>query len=574
MRPAFITSLSELMDGRAADFGVVSAPNSDAIVWRDFRDAVTNLTTVLVSHPGQYFGLYYEDIYDFAVALMGVLHAGKRPVLLPHIKPEFLAGLSGILDGLLVGEDPRSSQIPVVTLPRAAKASGPLPAMPDDAVIYLCTSGTTGAPTLIEKPLACLENEVAVQNETFGPYDLSAPVAGSVSHQHIYGLLFRLLCPMMRGQLIWRPMIRFPEEIAALPEASVLVSSPAFLKRAVTVPGFTRNASRLSACFSSGGPLAEDVARILLAEAGQAPNEIFGSTETGGIAWRNIQAMAPDNRWRLFKGIKARIDDDRLTLHSPFIPSDPPYVTSDLARLCEDGGLELLGRADRIAKVEEKRISLTALERSLAENDLVEEAAVLVLKDEGRTRLGAAVTPSTKGWAFIASSGRRALISFLSEKLAQGVEDIAIPRRWRFVKTLPRNTQGKVMASDLEALFTGQENLRPALQHVHAEGDTVTLTLPITSNVFYFKGHFPGTPILPGVAQLGWAAQFADEYFAVGKTYKRIEVLKFQQLIRPRTQVTLTLTHNKAKNNVAFAFDSVEGRHSSGRIVYEQQDGA
>ncbi|MGD8325692.1 MAG: hypothetical protein PVF65_02140 [Sphingomonadales bacterium] len=572
MKPVFIATLSDLMDSRAADYSVAITPGGDAILWRGFRDSVAALATVLASHPGQYFGLFYEDIYEFAVALMATLHAGKRPVLLPHLKPEFLTGLANKLDGLLTGDVQVSNSIPVIAVKQPGKTDEPLPSMPGDGVLYLCTSGSTGAPTLVEKPLICLEREVAVQNETFGHYGLAAPMAGSVSHQHIYGLLFRLLWPLMRGQLIWRPMIRFPEDIATLPADSMLISSPAFLKRAAPMPGFAKDATHLSAIFSSGGLLAEDIALIMLKNIGQAPNEIFGSTETGGIAWRQVQNEGPDNRWRLFKGIEARVEDDCLLLQSPFILSDVPYLTNERACLYEDGSLELLGRVDRIVKVEEKRISLTTLEQSLAESEMVEDAAVLVLKGEGRTRLGAVVVPTIRGWEFISAHGRRALITLLSEKLAQRVEDIAHPRRWRFVKALPYNSQGKLTKNDLQAFFTDEENLRPEPQDIEIKDNAVKLTLPIAADVFYFKGHFPGEPILPGVAQLRWAAYFADRYFSVGKAFNRVEALKFRQVLKPGAIVTLVLTHDSAKNNVAFSFESTEGHHSTGRLVYERQN--
>ena len=72
----------------------------------------------------------------------------------------------------------------------------------------------------------------------------------------------------------------------AVSTPAVLVASPAHLKRLPPALPWGLAAARLSGLFSSGGPLPDaalaDCRSLLL----QAPIEVYGSTETGGIAWR------------------------------------------------------------------------------------------------------------------------------------------------------------------------------------------------------------------------------------------------------------------------------------------------
>lgn len=567
MTTQFIAHLRDLMESRAPDYAVAVGPQTKTVVWAEFYEAVRRQTAALEAFSADRIGVYFEDVFDFAVAFMAVLHAGKTPILLPHLKPEFLTRLNRNLDALLTDQGQVDCPIPFAPIAADVTSVPDLPKMPADAVIYLCTSGSTGAPTLIEKPLQCLESEVGVQHKTFNWLNSNAPIAASVSHQHIYGLLFRVLLPLMKGQLIWRPMIRYPEDVALLPDDSLLISSPAFLKRAVTLPAFTSEAARLGACISSGGALPETVAQL-------RPIEIFGSTETGGIAWRHVSDSDTPEQWTFFKGVEAVVVDGCLALTSPFIPGEELYQTNDRVRLIGGDRMELLGRADRIVKIEEKRISLTAVEQVLLSHDLLSEVAVLMLPNDSRTGLGAIVVPNEKGWDFLSQNGRRALVSLLGEELRRHIEDIAVPRRWRFVQTLPANSQGKALADDLKALFAAGAHHRPTAQHVECVGDAASLTLDVGEDVYYFKGHFPEQPILPGVAQLTWAAQFADEFFSIGQAFARIEALKFQQVITPGMNVTLALTHNPEKASVTFVFSSKEGRHSTGRLVYGGAHGA
>ncbi|WP_462159886.1 ApeI family dehydratase [Pseudoalteromonas sp. GB56] len=87
-----------------------------------------------------------------------------------------------------------------------------------------------------------------------------------------------------------------------------------------------------------------------------------------------------------------------------------------------------------------------------------------------------------------------------------------------------------------------------------------------TPDLDYFRGHFPGAPILAGVVQLDWAVKYARQYLSIQGDVKDIEVLKFQVVMTPELELTLTLTKKK-DDKFSFSYHSHKGQHASGRVV-------
>src|SRR3546814_17943637 len=77
-----------------------------------------------------------------------------------------------------------------------------------DCEIQLHTSGTTGKPEAVIKPLRCLEAEVEVLEAVFGACGAQSVLA-TVPAFHIYGLLFRVLWPLSAGRLFESHSVAF-----------------------------------------------------------------------------------------------------------------------------------------------------------------------------------------------------------------------------------------------------------------------------------------------------------------------------------------------------------------------------
>lgn len=96
----------------------------------------------------------------------------------------------------------------------------------------------------------------------------------------------------------------------------------------------------------------------------------------------------------------------------------------------------------------------------------------------------------------------------------------------------------------------------------------LTFDFTLVAETIYLQGHFPQAPILPGVVQLDWAIQLAAQHWGTAESVQTVEVLKFNDMILPGTQVTLEL-ERKRDNCVVFRYHHNEQAFSSGRLIYE-----
>lgn len=115
----------------------------------------------------------------------------------------------------------------------------------------------------------------------------------------------------------------------------------------------------------------------------------------------------------------------------------------------------------------------------------------------------------------------------------------------------------------------------PPILASHIGTESIELRLHVAADLEYFNGHFPEQAVLPGVTQLDWAVRLGCEHFGYSEAVANLEVLKFQQLILPGQEVTLTISHNAAKEKLSFSYRDGEHQYASGRISFvSPNDGA
>ncbi|WP_066737344.1 AMP-binding protein [Cupriavidus sp. D384] len=520
------------------------------------------------AQAGQRWALYLDQPGAFAAALLGAWHAGKQVVLPGDNRAETIAALRGAVDGL-AGDLPEGLQATSGS-PVSGHAFDWLALSPDDTWVTLFTSGSTGAPMALPKRLAQLDGELRALQQAFGkrmPADVR--VLTTVSHQHIYGLLFTILWPLAADRDIPQNRLAFLEELvsqcAADRRPAILVSSPAHLRRMPAGLDWPATQGVLQAVFSSGGPLPAEASADVLRLAGVSPVEVFGSSETGGIAWRQRQYHA--DAWTPLPGVAWRLQDGHLAVRSAHLADDDWYVCADRALPTQDGGFVLAGRADRIVKIEEKRVSLTAIEQRLGASPLVREARVAMIATAVGERVGAVAVLDDAGQRLLDEQGRPAVVRALRQCLAGAIDPLALPRRWVFPRELPANAQGKTTEAMLRELF---RHTVPAARWVAADATSAQADLDIADDLAVFDGHFPGMPVVPGVAQVDWVMALAPERLAIPprERFARLDMLKFQAVIRPGTRVRLALAWQPAECVLGFRLTSDAGAHASGKIVF------
>ena len=178
----------------------------------------------------------------------------------------------------------------------------------ENCALVIFTSGSSGTPVPINKSFSQLDAEIRSLEQQCSDLIADSTIVGTVSHQHIYGLLFRVLWPLCSNREFWALAQDYWEEIlrdVKFLESISLVSSPAHLDR--LPPEFVNSEAWLTvqekttSCFSSGAPLKLESSLTAKKQLNCNIYEVYGSSETGGIAWR-VQA---DNKyWQCFEDIE------------------------------------------------------------------------------------------------------------------------------------------------------------------------------------------------------------------------------------------------------------------------------
>lgn len=505
--------------------------------------------------------VYDSDAYKFLVWLLAAWQEGRK-VLVPvdmniALNPSFSNWFKiGEFESSQLsawGQDIDSANEPFRELNSGFDAIG------------VFTSGSTGDPVRIDKKIWQLENEVEALEHTFGemiPKDVS--FIRSVSHQHFFGMPFALLWAISRGSKITRQAIKGGHEWNTL-EPQVLVTSPSFLKSVVGVETQHKNIGPgIKSIFSAGGVLDGLVYRVINKITNTRVVDVYGSSETGHIAWRD----SPDTPWSLQKGVEFKKPIDTvLEIKSNFCPNEDWFLTSDLARQTGNS-FEILGRADRILKIEGTRVSLSQLINSIKESDLVEDCHISDLDSGRRSQLGCVIKLNAKGQRLISTEGKLPLVNQLKSSLKGKINSIAIPRRWRFVNQFPQNAMGKIVKKDLDDLFS-QSIKSPIVISKKVEELSLELVLDISKTLACFNGHFDGFPVVPGVALIEWAIKYAQQEFGDGSVFSGMTQVKFQQFIKPNQIVHLQLERNIDSSNIKFQYRNSDTILSSGTLKFK-----
>lgn len=389
-----------------------------------------------------------QDRYHLTVALLAAWRGGHTVALPPNAREETLRELMprcalALHDGHGIGSNITSW---LAERRRAGSVRG-YPAIPaQQPVVTIYTSGSTGQPSACVKTAAQLLGEGETLQRTF-QLNRDSCVLATVPAHHIYGLLFSVALPLAAGARFLRETPLLPsviEEYARRHRANVLISVPPHLR--VLAESELSSLASIKTVFSSGAPLPDATAHTLHRRFGVHVFEILGSTETGGFAYRQVDSGSAAS-FRPFAGVTIASDeDDQLLLSSPLLDAnlEQPILCPDRIELRQDGSFRHLGRSDGVIKVGGTRMSLAELESRVRELSAVSDVAALPA-DAGGAR-------GQEVWLVVATAHGQPLPE-LRAHLLRYYDPVLLPRRVRFVDSLPREATGKLMRARLLELF-------------------------------------------------------------------------------------------------------------------------
>jgi oxalate---CoA ligase len=431
-----------------------------------------------------------------------------NPALTPHEVVEFaeVSGLHGIVIPRWLETEARAAilkqEITVLEAVQAADgtlglellsaaAGAPIPLRPvleSDVALLLRSSGTTGEPKLI--PVT--HGNLVAMAEKLGSdlwFGLTAKDRAACTSPLYYaaGLKTSLFVPLMLGAAVVFPP---PKQVFDLAEW-VDALAPTYLSVA---PGalhgmlqrirsssrqFDGSSLRFVMCAASYLPeetrlAAEAMLRVPvlefygLSEAGiMAANPVPpGQAKPGtvGLPAPGELLVVDENRQPLPQGAVGQIMISGPTLMPGYLATDSTHsgelkdgwlLTGDLGRIDEDGYLTIEGRLKEVINRGGEKVFPYEIEKAILQHPAVLEAAAFGVP---HPRLGESVAAAVVLKAE-STVGEHELKEFLAARLAA----FKLPRRVRFLSSLPRGSSGKVLRASLREDYAsaGREVVPP-----------------------------------------------------------------------------------------------------------------
>lgn len=292
--------------------------------------------------------------------------------------------------------------------------------------ITFTTSGTSGAPTHCTHRWASIAQELDAQAALFAGRQR---VVGLVGPRHIYGFLFGVLLPRWLG-------VPFVDGRGTAPAGLGSVSRPGdllvgFPMRWDLAAPAARWPDDVTGVTSTGPIAAATIAALRQHGLGRMV-EVYGSSETGGVAWRDNPAdpLRPYPHWSLN-------DDGTLARADPEVPGlTHPIKPPDTLR-ARGGGFDVTGRRDGSVQVAGTNVSCAHVASVLAEHPDIGACTVRLMSTHEGARL--------KAFAVIGTEvAEEALRPALRQWMQARLSAAETPANIVFGDALPRNAYGKL----------------------------------------------------------------------------------------------------------------------------------
>ncbi len=244
------------------------------------------------------------------------------------------------------------------------------------------TSGTTGLPVGAYKTADNITQEVATLKELLKDFHIDNIVV-TVAFVHIYGAILGLFYGYLNDINIQLREHFLPFDLLdSIKPNSMVVATPMYIEALVKIETKQKFVDTVFVC--STAPLCGKIAKKFIDKYDTTILSLFGSTETGGIAYK----FDDDKLWSVLDKVDIRQDSDHLmSVKSPYVSqkifdggiknTDKYYKTFDYIDKIDDK-FELLGRQSSIFKIAGKRYSTALVENILKTMDGIQECIVTV----------------------------------------------------------------------------------------------------------------------------------------------------------------------------------------------------
>lgn len=296
-----------------------------------------------------------------------------------------------------------------------------------DRAVGFASGGSTGEPKVTVHGIAALEAEAEALAAIFAG---RGRVVALVPRHHIYGFIFTVLLPRALGAECLDKRGVPPSGLGRhLAAGDLVVGFPEVWRMAATdAPGWPRDIEGVSAT----APCPDSLARALTPKPLTRLVQVYGSTETAGVGWRE----APGEAYRLLPHWRRGAGNDSL-LRRESDGSETEVAASDRLDWRDAEHFDLAGRRDSAVQVGGVNVDPGAVARVLEDHPAVAQAAVRLMTPEEGARLKAFVVPADS------QAERETLRAALTDHLTARLSAPERPRAITFGPALPRSPLGK-----------------------------------------------------------------------------------------------------------------------------------
>ncbi|HPP04519.1 MAG TPA: AMP-binding protein [Spirochaetota bacterium] len=315
---------------------------------------------------------------------------------------------------------------------------------------YLYTSGSTGKAKLIPKKFENIYIELKELKKIFN-IENNWVFYFTPALYHIYGFLFGLALPIYCNATVILTQHFTPESIIEFIEKKdidIFISIPYYysiFEKIEKINSF----KPIKNLISSSAPFPLELSKIYY-ENGIKVTEIYGSTETGGIAYR-ISAIDPE--WKLFSYVKIKSHfnekEVELFIQSPaisiFYDTEIGYNTGDIVEFKTNNSFILLGRNTRFSKIAGKRVDLNFIQNKIIDI-LSKEFSITLFSDD------IYIFEKDKNIVMLYDIKEDINIEKLKHILKKHLPSYSVPRI--FIKSkIPRNNMNKIDKQEVDKIY-------------------------------------------------------------------------------------------------------------------------